>query len=352
MSVEGDGRWITSNGAHIFIHGSADSRTPLAKIVAGMKARLDARNNPPPPPKPSLGADHPLVQAAHAADKAVAENQKITMHSRLVSQAQMAHINVINAAKAIGDTETEARHQDLRTAAINAKFNGPAKAAFLTRAQPREVKADPEEDAQAAVKYLSDHTAESRDLADRYFASMKQATPTDMKVSSSTDPALKTAVGIARELGDYVPAKYADRSVGISRGDREGNVMGSYNDRSQTITLTPGAMKDRDTVTHEMGHHLEDHNPAIGRAARELYRQKTAGKTPMTAQEKAQAGYGGASYTLHKGFVTPYASRVYGTGHTELVSVGIEAWRKNPVAFSKKDPAHFAFIHKIMKGAF
>lgn len=355
-----DGRWITTNGAHVFLHHGVDPSTSIGQIVKGLKARTEIRKAlkpstqlmlPAPKPavdKPKLSEDHPLILAAKEADRKLAENQKLTMHGKLSDLAQTAHIRVRLAAQKIGDAETEAEHKALGNAAINAKFNGP-KPAEKQEAKPREVKENSDEDAVEATKYLSDPTAESKDLAEKYFESMKLSEPSSIRATGAKEYA--PALDAVRELGNYIPSKYTGRGVSIEPNRADKNAEGYYNEQDQSIHLS--RPNNKDTARHEFGHHLEDHNPAIGRAAREFFRSRTQGRKPMTDDEKIKAGWGKTSYPLYKGFISPYTSRIYpGSGHTEVISTGLEAWRKNPVAFAKKDPEHFALIHKIMKGAF
>ncbi|ANE83440.1 hypothetical protein A7U43_28420 (plasmid) [Mycobacterium adipatum] len=75
---------------------------------------------------------------------------------------------------------------------------------------------------------------------------------------------------------------------------------------------------DASSMTHELGHRMEDRNPEISTATKAFLRRRTAGLAPER--------YARSEMTVADGFADRYMGKDYaGTHHTELFSCGMEA---------------------------
>ena len=75
---------------------------------------------------------------------------------------------------------------------------------------------------------------------------------------------------------------------------------------------------DASSMTHELGHRMEDRNPEISTATKAFLRRRTAGLAPER--------YARSEMTVSDGFADRYMGKDYaGTHHTELFSCGMEA---------------------------
>jgi len=132
-----------------------------------------------------------------------------------------------------------------------------------------------------------------------------------------------------------------------------------------------------DTV-HELGHQLEGKQPWIKNMTDEWLKQRlekgrnalreklAKSKDPHKVSEINKAirkyelrqltkiephgGYESYEKAYEDDFLSSYVGKVYNTGDTEIVSMGLEWMYKNPAEFHAKDPDHFDLILRILKG--
>jgi hypothetical protein len=112
-------------------------------------------------------------------------------------------------------------------------------------------------------------------------------------------------------------------------------------------------------VVHELGHALENSNPGIKQAARSFLADRVGDEAPANLREKFGRGYDeweeGRKDQFDKVFDESrayYAGKVYPSGSTELVSMGLEQLHANPAHFAAADPEYFRFMVKVLKGGF
>ena len=147
------------------------------------------------------------------------------------------------------------------------------------------------------------------------------------------------------------------------------------------------ARSDAGTVVHELGHQLEGKQDWIKEMTNKWLKQRlgkgeealrlkidkeTKSGNPMTTAQynkvrKAQDAlkkyklrrlneiqpennYKKNEVAFEDDFLDPYVGKVYDSGDTEIVSMGLQWMYKNPAEFHAKDPDHFDLILRILRG--
>lgn len=131
---------------------------------------------------------------------------------------------------------------------------------------------------------------------------------------------------------------------------KRANGRSSYNVDDKRVTLNPDQIYNS-TIVHELGHHLEHFAPGVRQAAREFLAKRTQGEK-LVPLNKLGRGYKGDEVCKPDKFIDPYVGRIYPSGSTEIVSVGLAEYYGNPFEFAKKDPEHFAFIYDVVHGKY
>lgn len=121
--------------------------------------------------------------------------------------------------------------------------------------------------------------------------------------------------------------------------------------------ITIGANKatfDR-TLTHELGHHLDNYaeieNGSIRKEVMKFFSRRTEGETPQPLGER----YGSTEYTLRDKFIKPYIGKVKFTGGKyqkngeEVLSMGLQYLYIAPAKFAAEDPDMFDFVVSTIK---
>lgn len=154
-------------------------------------------------------------------------------------------------------------------------------------------------------------------------------------------------------------------SARISRVEKTGRSHCSHDNQ---IVLTK--LADRATLWHELGHAIEHDSPAIAKAARTLLIERSKGH-PLVPLQLHGFGYEPDEHTYTDKWWSPYIGKWYEGAHrrtadgktvitteerkeaatsTEIVSMGVEAFVHDPVAFWKRDPEHFHFTVAVLAG--
>ena len=107
------------------------------------------------------------------------------------------------------------------------------------------------------------------------------------------------------------------------------------------------------TIVHELGHWLEHHVPAVGKAAQSFLKTRTAGEKEASLKEITKKGYGKDEFCKADKFPEAYCGKLYPNFHdTEIVSMGLQFMHDDPVRFAQKDPEYFDFIYDVMSGVY
>jgi hypothetical protein len=115
------------------------------------------------------------------------------------------------------------------------------------------------------------------------------------------------------------------------------------------VTLDPRYV-DKGTVVHELGHSLEDGNPAVRRAVTEFRDRRTAGEPLVSLKSISGGNYDSSEVTKKDKFFSPYVGKHYPSGHTEVVSMGLERLHRDPIDFAKDDPEYFSLMVRVARG--
>jgi len=113
---------------------------------------------------------------------------------------------------------------------------------------------------------------------------------------------------------------------------------------SGDIYLSSSA-RTKQTV-HELGHALEYYNNDVHEQALAFYDSRTAGEKT----EWLGDNYDKDEITRRDKFLSPYMGKDYGRRATEIVSMGMEYYWKDPLTFARDDPEYFDFIFDLLRG--
>lgn len=190
-------------------------------------------------------------------------------------------------------------------------------------------------------------TAESRAAA-REILALPQAERTAASVTVA--PSRRTA-GITEGIDQF----RAMVSTKVMPADRKLAVVPT---RSRRAFARPwldevhlSAMQSPRVTAHELGHLLEK-DPAIKAAARAFWERRTAGESSVSLRTLTGIkAYRSDEIARRDKFINPYMGKDYGPGnYTEIVSMGLELYVDDPVAFAAADPDYFRFIFLLVRG--
>lgn len=104
-------------------------------------------------------------------------------------------------------------------------------------------------------------------------------------------------------------------------------------------------------VIHELGHILEENDAAMHKKVEAFIAKRTQGeKYEKLSKITGDKGYNSSEVTLKDHWVHPYmGKKIHGT-NSEMISVGLELFHRNPIEFATKDPECFAFIYNTVRG--
>ncbi len=107
---------------------------------------------------------------------------------------------------------------------------------------------------------------------------------------------------------------------------------------------------DAVTLWHEAAHAIEHRSDGIAKAAKALWLKRSRGHRRESMANHG-IGYESHEQTFVDEWFNPYCGKVYPTGSTEIVSMGVDTYLANPVDFYAKDPEHFLFIAAVVSGS-
>jgi hypothetical protein len=114
------------------------------------------------------------------------------------------------------------------------------------------------------------------------------------------------------------------------------------------------------TAVHELGHVIEYHHKGVEKLSHEFRKLRGLDAEPKTSFKKKfpGLGYKGGesgkkdSFDKHWGDTSNayYVGKDYPSGHTEIISMGMEALYRDPAGFCANDPQYAGFIMGILRG--
>jgi hypothetical protein len=116
-----------------------------------------------------------------------------------------------------------------------------------------------------------------------------------------------------------------------------------------------GRRREIETAVHELGHVVEFHKPAVRELAKQFLDHR-CGDEPVKKLTDLfpAANYGDDEVGRRDGFAKVfgadayYVGKHYGSGSTEVVSMGLEQLYRDPAKFAEKDPEYFAFVCHVL----
>ena len=106
----------------------------------------------------------------------------------------------------------------------------------------------------------------------------------------------------------------------------------------------------RTTAIHETMHWLEFNNPEVSKKVNAFLEYRTQGeKAEKLNKLVPKANYGKDEMAKKDNFFNPYCGKVYQTGATEILSMGLQEVFDNAIDFSKNDPEYFNFVLDIIQ---
>lgn len=109
--------------------------------------------------------------------------------------------------------------------------------------------------------------------------------------------------------------------------------------------------RQRAAVFHEMGHFLERSDPKLMSAAKEFVESRATGPKEQLRKILKDNRYAETEYAYPGPWITAYVGKMYISGATEVISVGLEHFA-SPLALSKlakADPLHVQFIGQALE---
>ena len=123
----------------------------------------------------------------------------------------------------------------------------------------------------------------------------------------------------------------------------------SYYSRGSIYIAQPRiTYEDTRAIVHEMGHWLEDMNPNIHKAVMTFYKKRTKGEGLVRLLD----GYGKDELTRRDKFIDVYMGKDYKGKASEILSMGLEEFYKNPYRLATKDPEYFDLIYNVVRGIY
>jgi hypothetical protein len=345
--------------------GQKKTATPTPKPATGaqrVSPALPPLNLPPVPdlpPPPTLApmpAPAPVDRAQHVTEQirqathlqhAARELAKLHEHAEVLDQGRMDLVNqVILLEGRWKDTLLEgARARGAKKQALQARADELRKHADVMRDRLKELRAAhdawAETSRQALKEYLKvDNPAKFeahnfRSESDHAQDGMKKATDFLQGVVSNVG-GMDTVPGYncIHVPGQRAFHRATDNAINVGQGE-------------------PGVM------AHEMAHGLENRLPGAAMMVRQFLRARVGDEQPTSMKEKFGGAYGadevGRKDDFDKSFGGDqnygyYAGKIYPSGATEILSMGVEDIYRNPGRLAKLDPEYFALVVGVLRG--
>jgi hypothetical protein len=155
-----------------------------------------------------------------------------------------------------------------------------------------------------------------------------------------------------KKIRDTIPEVQRLTSLPLARRIE---FAGTVEDRSFAMNRGSGQyiMMSRDgkskVIVHEIGHALEQNNPAVQQKARAFLEYRTRGEEAQKLRELTGLNYDEREISRPDKFPDPYVGKIYDRD-TEVISMGIEYMWANPRKFAQQDPEYFMFMYDTLRG--
>lgn len=104
-------------------------------------------------------------------------------------------------------------------------------------------------------------------------------------------------------------------------------------------------------IWHEMGHHIEFEDRKVSEAAKDWVLSRASGSQKKLNEIVPGVGYTDSEVAYPDKFISPYVGKIYKTGDTEVISMGVERFvsAKDMIDFYTKDREHFLFTIGVLR---
>lgn len=127
------------------------------------------------------------------------------------------------------------------------------------------------------------------------------------------------------------------------------NNRGSYRSYTSEVCTTPGWDTSRETIIHELGHHLEyNGSNALQSKARKFLNYRTKGERSKKLKTITHVDYDDDEWAKPDKFMSPYMGKIYYGGSTEIISMGLQYLYEKPAVFARTDPEYFNFMLAVV----
>lgn len=165
-----------------------------------------------------------------------------------------------------------------------------------------------------------------------------------------TDAGRVEVMGISALKKKY-PQLYKDKDITRAVCTYGFNLTASGGDDLNVVGMGTKS-RGRTTLWHEMGHWIEHNNPLVRGMIKAWFERRTKGEKPVSLKKLfPNAGYRAKEVVLRDKFLHPYMGKIYSSGSTEILSMGMEYLSSPEGAgeLAAKDPDMMAFILKIIE---
>lgn len=154
---------------------------------------------------------------------------------------------------------------------------------------------------------------------------------------SSAADVFEMSGGKAANQIDYV-VRSGDRAWAIGR--EESGIGKGF------VNVANGS---KESIYHEVAHHIEYENPAIAKTSQDFVKSKASGP-PQKIKDLTGENYRDDEIAYPDEFVHPYVGKITGKASSEVISTGVErlANGKAMREFREKDPEHFNYVIGVL----
>lgn len=97
-----------------------------------------------------------------------------------------------------------------------------------------------------------------------------------------------------------------------------------------------------------MGHWLEEMNPKAHESIMAFYKKRTKGESLSRLMD----GFGVDEFTRKDKFIDPYMGKDYEGRASEILSMGLGEFYRDPYRLAIRDPGYFDFIYNLVRGIY
>jgi hypothetical protein len=161
------------------------------------------------------------------------------------------------------------------------------------------------------------------------------------KPPKAKDPGLSDQIADFNQLTNGVPTTLNRITITQQRAHATRDGLARY--------YGPG--QDRRALWHEMAHHLEFADPSIAKVAEEWVKSRATGPQESLNKLTGSNRFDRSEKAYPDHFADPYVGKVYRSGITEVLSMGVEAFSspERMIQLAAKDPDHFALVLGLLR---